>query len=1085
MSNSNAGNNIKVVCRFRPQNSREIREGGVPIIDYDENGETCRMEGKEFQGNFTFDRIFPPDTTQKAVFDESIKPIVDEVISGYNGTVFAYGQTGSGKTHTMMGNMDDDEFKGLIPRIVEQIFASIIASPSTIEYTVKVSYMEIYMEKIRDLLNPQNDNLPIHEEKNRGVYVKGLLEVYVSSIQEVYEVMKRGGSARIVAYTNMNAESSRSHSIFVITVNQKNLTDGSVKSGKLSLVDLAGSEKVGKTGASGQTLEEAKKINKSLSALGMVINALTDGKSTHIPYRDSKLTRILQESLGGNSRTTLIINSSPSSFNEAETLSTLRFGMSPAELKALLKKAKSEAVSFQQYISALEGEVGVWRSGGNVPKEKWASMEKGSSSTAPPTPTTPTNPAIEAAKKELDSRPSTPAPILEKDEREEFLRRENELTDQIAEKESILANQEKVLSEMKEELDSYKVHEESITRVQLEKITYDNKESDITMDSLREANAELTNELDALKRSLTDLRAAQKEGDKEQKKQEKMAQILAELDPTGVISAKEKQIRDTVLKLESIDSAQENVTINIEELISVRHELAESKALVSTHEQTINELHQENEHLTRKRDELEYRLNSLELEYEELLDKTIAEEEANNNIDISETIAELRLNFALVDLKRANEELQIAINEKDARSESHKNVAEKEKDMERIRKTMAQQLADFDVMKKALMRDLQNRCEKVVELEISLDETREQYNNVLRNNNNKAQQKKMAFLERNLEQLTNVQKQLVEQNSSLKKEVAIAERKLLARNERIQALEALLQDAQEKLTTQNQKFEAQLQAVRERLEQARSVKSQYQNNSKSIPPQYPLHSKQTSQQFQLQNNSKPTSPQYKLQNQNNQSQIPHNQKEGKKKKEGREGNKGNEGREENKGNEGNEGNDVKKKNSIKKDKHKEFCIKYGIKFSKEDIIHQVCTHKSVISNTAPTNERIDYLAIQLYAAEFLIDRVPSDELHDRVELYTKNSDNLGKIGMRMGLHELLYWTPINAKQVEAANQEGYKLKPSGIESVTGRALQAIVGAIYHDQGDYAAREFVDKHILTAPIIYQSINKNFNFWSKNY
>ncbi|CAG8478649.1 12922_t:CDS:2, partial [Acaulospora morrowiae] len=273
-----AGNNIKVVCRFRPQNSREIKEGGVPIIEYDDNGDTCHMEGKEFQGNFTFDRIFPPETAQKSVFDESIKPIVDEVLAGYNGTVFAYGQTGSGKTHTMMGNMDDDEFKGLIPRIVEQIFYSIITSPSTIEYTVKVSYMEIYMEKIRDLLNPQNDNLPIHEEKNRGVYVKGLLEVYVSSVQEVYEVMKRGGSARIVAYTNMNAESSRSHSIFVITVSQKNLSDGSIKSGKLSLVDLAGSEKVGKTGASGQTLEEAKKINKSLSALGMVINNLTDGK---------------------------------------------------------------------------------------------------------------------------------------------------------------------------------------------------------------------------------------------------------------------------------------------------------------------------------------------------------------------------------------------------------------------------------------------------------------------------------------------------------------------------------------------------------------------------------------------------------------------------------------------------------------------------------------------------------------------------------------------------------------------------------------------------------------------------------------
>jgi len=726
--------------------------------------------------------------------------------------------------------------------------------------------------------------------------------------------MKRGGSARIVAYTHMNAESSRSHSIFVITINQKNLADGSVKSGKLSLVDLAGSEKVGKTGASGQTLEEAKKINKSLSALGMVINALTDGKSTHIPYRDSKLTRILQESLGGNSRTTLIINSSPSSFNEAETLSTLRFGMraksiknkakvnaelSPAELKALLKKAKSEAVSFQQYIAALEGEIGVWRSGGNVPKEKWASMEKvsGSSAAAPTTPTSATNPQLETVKKEVESessesRPSTPAPILEKDERDELLKRENELNDQIAEKETELAAKEKLLAELNEELDTYKKQEESITKenkqmtselnelkVQLEKVTYDHKEDAIIMDSLREQNSDLTTEIEELKKAISGLKLAQREGDKEQKKQEKMAQILAELDPSGVISAKEKQIRDTLLKLEKVDG-DSSTSLTLEELATVRRELAESKELVSTHEQTINELHYENERLTRQRDEFEIRLSTLETEYEELLDKTIAEEEANSNIDITETIAELRgkleaqfaakkevqqkeieelkqelekkneelhkLNSALTDLKRANEELQVIVfpknesnalndKEKEGKSDSQKSVADKEKDMERIRKTMAQQLADFDVMKKALMRDLQNRCEKVVELEISLDETREQYNNVLRSNNNKAQQKKMAFLERNLEQLTNVQKQLVEQNSSLKKEVAIAERKLLARNERIQALEALLQDAQEKLTTQNQKFEAQLQAVRERLEQARAQKNTASSTFAGLP----------------------------------------------------------------------------------------------------------------------------------------------------------------------------------------------------------------------------------------------------------
>src|SRR5436305_1348511 len=347
---------------------------------------------------------------QTDVFDFSIRPTVDDILNGYNGTVFAYGQTGAGKSYTMMGSdIDDEESKGIIPRIVEQIFASILASPGTIEYTVRVSYMEIYMERIRDLLAPHNDNLPVHEEKNRGVYVKGLLEIYVSSIQEVYEVMRRGGASRAVASTNMNQESSRSHSIFVITITQKNVETGSAKSGQLFLVDLAGSEKVGKTGASGQTLEEAKKINKSLSALGMVINSLTDGKSSHIPYRDSKLTRILQESLGGNSRTTLIINCSPSSYNDADTLSTLRFGMraktinnkakinaelSPAELKRQLKSVQSKALSFEKYIASLDAELQQWRNGEVVPKEQWtpslaSATTQSRSEPAPPRPETP------------------------------------------------------------------------------------------------------------------------------------------------------------------------------------------------------------------------------------------------------------------------------------------------------------------------------------------------------------------------------------------------------------------------------------------------------------------------------------------------------------------------------------------------------------------------------------------------------------------------------------------------------------------------------------------------------------------------
>lgn len=183
-----SGNNIKVVCRFRPQNKLEIKEGGQPIIDIDEEGTSVKLNGKDVKQTYAFDKVFGSNTRQEDIFNYSIKSIVDDVVSGYNGTVFAYGQTGSGKTYTMMGSdIDDHENKGIIPRIVEQIFTSIMESPPNMEFTVKVSYMEIYMEKVRDLLNPQHDNLPIHEDKVKGVYVKGVLEVYVSSTEEVYE----------------------------------------------------------------------------------------------------------------------------------------------------------------------------------------------------------------------------------------------------------------------------------------------------------------------------------------------------------------------------------------------------------------------------------------------------------------------------------------------------------------------------------------------------------------------------------------------------------------------------------------------------------------------------------------------------------------------------------------------------------------------------------------------------------------------------------------------------------------------------------------------------------------------------------
>ncbi|KAH9825974.1 Kinesin heavy chain [Teratosphaeria destructans] len=857
-------NTIKVVARFRPQNKIEVAAGSEQIVEFNSE-DSCTVASKEAAGTFTFDRVFPTNTAQQDVFDYSIRSTVDDVLAGYNGTVFAYGQTGSGKTYTMMGaDIADDAAKGIIPRIVEQIFTSIARADASIEFMVKVSYMEIYMEKIRDLLVPQNDNLPVHEDKARGVYVKGLHEFYVGSVAEVYQVLERGGQARMVAATNMNQESSRSHSIFLIEVMQKNTETGAARSGRLFLVDLAGSEKVGKTGASGQTLEEAKKINKSLSALGMVINALSDGKSSHIPYRDSKLTRILQESLGGNSRTTLIINCSPSSYNDAETVSTLRFGeraktikqkakvneeLSPAQLKAMLKKAQAQVGSFEDYIRSLEGEIQTWRKGEQVPKERWTPALKDLGAKPAQTPAPPGTPSRlksgtdapgtprAESRSELD-RAGTPSLALDKDEKEEFLKRENELQDQLAEKESSLTAAEQALEQARMELRDLREssassarqkdelqNEADSLRMQIEKIRFETDEASITMESLKEANAELTTELDDVKHQLLDAKMSAKESsalldEKERLKKERMAQMMASFDlGDGMISSNEMHVREMMTQVDSLlEIAEHGESIAPSELHALKEKLLDTQGIVRTAE--LNGGGTNGHAGVANTAMLEQKLAQLQQEYQDVLERNLSEadvEEVKRNLYDSLAAASSTQPDGS-DIGQTLSRQQ----EENARLRSELEALRKNAPNGTNGASLNKQLADFDTIKKSLMRDLQNRCERVVELEISLDSTREQYNSILRSSNSKQQQKKLAFLERNLEQLTLVQRQLVEQNAQLKKEVAIAERKLMARGDRIRSLEGLVAESQEKLMVANHKFEGQLLAVKERLEAAKS-----------------------------------------------------------------------------------------------------------------------------------------------------------------------------------------------------------------------------------------------------------------------
>ncbi|XP_068204357.1 osmotic avoidance abnormal protein 3-like isoform X3 [Palaemon carinicauda] len=285
--------------------------------------------------SFAFDGAYFTDSTTEGIYNDVAFPLVESVLEGYNGTVFAYGQTGCGKSFTMQGVTDPPTQRGIIPRAFEHIF-EVIQTTENMKYLVLASYLEIYNEEIRDLLGTDvKKKLDLKEHPDKGVYVQGLSQHPVHNTGECEDLMDRGWKNRSVGSTLMNADSSRSHSIFTITLEMMETTgdNDAIRSGKLNLVDLAGSERQAKTGASGDRLKEATKINLSLSALGNVISALVDGKSKHIPYRDSKLTRLLQDSLGGNTKTLMVACLSPADNNYDETLSTLRYANRAKNIK--------------------------------------------------------------------------------------------------------------------------------------------------------------------------------------------------------------------------------------------------------------------------------------------------------------------------------------------------------------------------------------------------------------------------------------------------------------------------------------------------------------------------------------------------------------------------------------------------------------------------------------------------------------------------------------------------------------------------------------------------------------------------------
>ncbi|XP_040862664.1 kinesin-like protein KIN-12D [Glycine max] len=375
--------NVQVIIRVRPLNSMERCTQGYNRCLKQEGSQSITWIGQP-ENRFNFDHVACETIDQEMIFRLAGLPMVENCLSGYNSCMFAYGQTGSGKTYTMLGDIEDldvmpSPHRGMTPRIFEFLFARIQAEEESrrdesLKYNCKCSFLEIYNEQITDLLDPSSTNLLLREDVKKGVYVENLSEFEVQSVSDIIRLLIQGSANRKVAATNMNRESSRSHSVFTCVIESTWEKDSTTnyRFARLNLVDLAGSERQKTSGAEGERLKEAANINKSLSTLGHVIMILVDvanGKQRHIPYRDSRLTFLLQDSLGGNSKTMIIANVSPSICCAAETLNTLKFAQRAKLIQnnaVVNEDSTGDVIALQHQIRLLKEELSILKRRQNV-----------------------------------------------------------------------------------------------------------------------------------------------------------------------------------------------------------------------------------------------------------------------------------------------------------------------------------------------------------------------------------------------------------------------------------------------------------------------------------------------------------------------------------------------------------------------------------------------------------------------------------------------------------------------------------------------------------------------------------------------
>uniref|UniRef100_A0A8D3DR80 Kinesin-like protein n=1 Tax=Scophthalmus maximus TaxID=52904 RepID=A0A8D3DR80_SCOMX len=857
---------VRVMCRFRPLNEAEINRGDKYIPKFKEE-DTVVITGKPY----VFDRVLPPNTSQEQVYDQCAKQIVKDVLGGYNGTIFAYGQTSSGKTHTMEGKLHNPQLMGIIPRIAHDIFDHIYSMDENLEFHIKVSYFEIYLDKIRDLLDVSKTNLAVHEDKNRVPYVKGCTERFVSSPEEVMDVIDEGKDNRHVAVTNMNEHSSRSHSIFLINIKQENVETEKKLSGKLYLVDLAGSEKVSKTGAEGAVLDEAKNINKSLSALGNVISALAEGTKTHVPYRDSKMTRILQDSLGGNCRTTIIICCSPSVYNEAETKSTLMFGqraktikntvsvnleLTAEEWKKKYEKEKEKNKSLKSVIQRLEAELNRWR---NVDQQflKYSDQPVWFKSLALLL-------LLDITFKLLQNL------FPKDDEINQHSQLAEKLKEQMLDQEELLASTRRDYDKIQEELcrlqTENQLAKEEVKEVlqALEElaVNYDQKSQEVQ--EHYQTNLQLTEQLQQKTALLSEVQMElgqlqELNGLQRKRAAEVLNLLLRDLSDIGAIigtsdakgaavseeftvarlyiSKMKSEVKSLVNRSKQLESTQADAHRKIQ---ANEKELASCQLLISQHQAKIRSLTDYMQNMEQKKRQLE--------ESQDALTEELAKLQAQGQYVARQHIPTMHseTNKTLIECKTLEEQLE---NHREAHQKQLSRLRDEIEDKQR----MLDELTDLNqgvlLEQERLMLDYDKlkaeEQEKDAKLQnlmyvpktkthLSAKELQTLHNlrklfiqdlttrvkksaelDCEEGLGNVAQKQKISFLENNLEQLTKVHKQLVRDNADLRCELPKLEKRLRATAERVKALENALKEAKENAMRDRKRYQHEVDRIKE------------------------------------------------------------------------------------------------------------------------------------------------------------------------------------------------------------------------------------------------------------------------------